>query len=99
MPELRRFVVSDGRRVAMAPTLRDAMAALAISGGEGEPNLTEFESGDPATGAVIPWPREALDLLNTAEEKLRDGDWTGFGEALDQLRTLLQNRSSGGLEG
>ena len=35
IPELRRFVVSDGRRVAMEETLEEAIAALASPGGRG----------------------------------------------------------------
>jgi len=47
----------------------------------------------PPMGA---WPREALDLLEEAERRLRAGDWSGFGSALDELRTLLRGISSGG---
>jgi uncharacterized membrane protein (UPF0182 family) len=97
IPELRRFVVSDGQRVAMEETLAGAVAAL---GGMEPPVVpTGDESGpvdvglDPGSPAA--WPREAVDLLDTAEERLRAGDWTGFGEALQQLRDLLSGAGGG----
>jgi hypothetical protein len=39
-----------------------------------------------------------LDLLDRAEARLREGDWVGFGAALEELRILLQDleRSGGG---
>lgn len=87
IPELRRFVVSDGQAVAMEETLAGAVAAL---GG----TATAVSSADPAApgvprpgGAAL--PAAALDLLDRAEELLREGDWAGFGEALQQLRELL----------
>ena len=30
-----------------------------------------------------------IELLNDAEEALRRGDWTGFGDALERLRQHL----------
>ncbi len=95
IPELRRFVVSDGRRVAMEETLAGAISALAVAGG-GQMPLSQV-SGDPQEGppAAGQWPKEALDLLDQAETRLRDGDWTGFGEALEELRTLLRTLSEG----
>ncbi len=98
IPELRRFVVSDGYRVAMEETLAGAVAALAGTRVGTVPDI------DPATGAAelldLPgtrvWSQEALDLLDAAEERLRSGDWSGFGEALDRLRDLLRNARSGG---
>ncbi len=96
IPELRRFVVSDGRRVAMRERLGEAI--LALSGAEPPAGLDRpgAEALDP--GADVPIaaagiPAEGLRLLDLAEERLRAGDYAGFGEALDRLRRLL---SSGG---
>jgi uncharacterized membrane protein (UPF0182 family) len=87
IPELRRFVVSDGVRVSMAEDLAEGIAALA--GFE----LAPLAGASAAVGAPG-WPSAALDLLNRAEARLRLGDWVGFGEALQELRTLLE--SAGG---
>jgi len=94
IPELRRYVVSDGTRVVMMEQLDDALRALAGLGPV---------SGQGAVGAMpnaptpdSTWPSEALQLLERAESRAREGDWQGFGEALAQLRTLLQRLESGG---
>lgn len=95
IPELRRFVVSDGQSVAMNESLAAAVIAL---GGSGQPG------GDAVSDSVAPGavgapdpalPASALDLLDLAEERLRQGDWSGFGEALDRLRELLGSGRSG----
>ncbi len=99
IPELRRFVVSDGRRVAMEESLADAIADLAGAGGE---TFTPPPQAPGQVEDIVPmarWPQEALDLLDRAEERLRSGDWAGFGEALDELRVLLRNFAGGGGQG
>jgi uncharacterized membrane protein (UPF0182 family) len=98
IPELRRFVVSDGRRVVMEETLEEAIRALALAAG-GEA-VADLAGPTPEAPETLPspalWPREALELLDRAEEQLRSGDWAGFGQALEELRALLSNLSGGG---
>jgi uncharacterized membrane protein (UPF0182 family) len=89
IPELRRFVVSDGRRVAMTEGLAGAIRALA-----GVDPPTDAP-GAPPTGGVGVWPAAALDLLELAETRAREGDWQGFGAALDELRALLERLEGG----
>ncbi|MDT8367659.1 MAG: UPF0182 family protein [Longimicrobiales bacterium] len=105
IPELRRFVVSDGRRVAMAEGLSEAIRALAgdevpaRSGAAGtDPAGAPSAAGDLSIGALPAGalPTEALRLLDRAEERLRSGDWAGFGEALEALRRLLAGASGTG---
>ncbi|MBI4539420.1 MAG: UPF0182 family protein [Gemmatimonadetes bacterium] len=91
IPELRRSIVSDGERVVMAPTLAEAIerlrsVAMAPEGGGG--TTTSGGSGQAAEGSE--WPTRALELLEEAEARARQGDWQGFGEALVRLRGLLQ---------
>jgi uncharacterized membrane protein (UPF0182 family) len=102
IPELRRFVVSDGTRVAMTEELSGAIAELAgLSAAAAASTVVvsadpvEVASpGEPTTNSA--WPTAALDLLEQAEASARKGDWQGFGEALDELRLLLQGLDSGG---
>lgn len=100
IPELRRFVLSDGQSVVMTETLTQALDALSAGavpdvqppgGGEGA-------AGEPDRTPTLPrpggeWSDEALELLDSAELRLRDGDWAGFGDALDRLRAILQGAS------
>lgn len=99
IPELRRFVVSDGRRVAMRERLADAIVAVAEAGGDSSPpGLAEVGAAAEAPSLELAdLPVEGIRLLDLAEERLREGDWTGFGRALDELRRLLGGAESGGL--
>ena len=89
IPELRRFLVSDGRRIVMAEQLAEGVQFLT-----GE--VTEIPAGDPR-GAVdagpvarATWPEEALRLLEQADARARAGDWEGYGAALSALREFLE---------
>jgi uncharacterized protein len=97
IPELRRFVVSDGVRVAMTEDLSGAIQALA---GFALPTTTTatLEAAEIGiAGADGPvWSSAALDLLERAESSAQEGDWQGFGEALNELRALLQSAQRGG---
>jgi uncharacterized membrane protein (UPF0182 family) len=99
IPELRRFVVSDGQQVAMDETLAGAVAALA--GGA----LSEALQAETTGPSASPSPSggevagEALQILEDAESRLREGDYAGFGEALDRLRRVLQAMDSTGVAG
>ncbi|HIF05586.1 MAG TPA: hypothetical protein EYQ64_01150 [Gemmatimonadetes bacterium] len=96
IPELRRFVVSDGYRVSMEETLQESIQALALLAGDASPELTS--GADPLDLSTLNtelWPAEALNLLDVADSALRVGDFQGFGEALDELRALLKSFSSG----
>jgi uncharacterized membrane protein (UPF0182 family) len=97
IPELRRFVVSDGRRVAMRERLADAIVAVAGAGGEtvALPGQPEAAPGPESRAFdLADLPDEGIRLLDLAEERLREGDWAGFGRALDELRRLLGGAGS-----
>ncbi|HEX7090253.1 MAG TPA: UPF0182 family protein [Longimicrobiales bacterium] len=88
IPELQRVIVSDGRAVSMALTLPEAIAALR-GGGDGAP-VADAEASPTDAGGADDWPRRALDLLERADRRLREGDLAGFGAALRDLREFLQ---------
>src|SRR5207244_2528659 len=85
LPELKRVIAAYGDRVVMEETLAEALAAL-------------FREPAPASGPIKTLPagaggdraRQALDRYNRAMERLRSGDWAGFGTELDKLRSLLE---------
>jgi uncharacterized membrane protein (UPF0182 family) len=86
IPELRRFVVSDGERVVMEPTLQESLAAFSGSRSAPRPSLADL----PTPGPGEQWPARALQLLEGAQRRLREGDWSGFGSALEELKELLE---------
>ena len=97
IPELRRFVVSDGRRVSMEETLERSIQALAsISSEAVELVAAANPDADVASPERSGWPSEALALLEGADAALRAGDFQRFGVALDELRSLLQNLAEPG---
>jgi hypothetical protein len=65
-------------------------AALAVS--------TSTTEELPLTGPAASQAREALDRYNQAMERLKSGDWKGFGAQFDAMRELLEkmNRQSTG---
>lgn len=100
IPELARIIVSDGRRVRMATDLVGAMQALADPGAEAtsRPSRPSVEAGREATApeGIAPdeaeaWRRRALELFEEAEQRLRAGDWAGFGARWAELRGLLRS--------
>lgn len=98
IPELRRFVVSDGDRVSMEETLAAAVAVLA--GDQLRDAIQPVLDEAAATPGGASAAAEALRILDRAESRLRQGDFAGFGTALQELRRALESltgrASSGG---
>ena len=88
LPELKRVIAAYGDRVVMEETLGAALAALfkdtapAVRPGE----AGTVRAGGPADARA----REALAHYDRALERLKAGDWSGFGAELDALRPLLE---------
>lgn len=89
LPELKRVIAASGDRVVMENTLAEALAALyketlpsALPSGPTQ--------GPQPTGAAEDRARQALQHYDRAIERLKAGDWSGFGAELDALRPLLQ---------
>ena len=96
IPELRQFVVSDGRRVAMQPTLDATLAALAaVTTSEEIDDTAVLGQLEEIAADTATWPSDALELLDRAEEALRAGDFAGFGTRLRELRDLLRRFEDG----
>jgi len=81
LPELKRVIAAYGDRVVMKETLSAALAAL-------------FEEtapvASPPPGTADARAREALAHYERAIERLKAGDWSGFGSELDAMRPLLE---------
>ena len=91
LPELKRVIASYGELVVMKETLAEALSALFT-----EPTAASAPgaaAGTPLTGAAADRAREALDHYNQAIERLKSGDWAGFGKELDAMRGLLEEMS------
>ncbi len=97
LPELKRVIAAYGEHVVMKETLEEALSALFLEPGAAPPALRtteEMSHPRPAPGQA----RQALDRYNQAVERLKSGDWKGFGTQFDAMREILEemNRTSTG---
>jgi len=91
LPELKRVIAAYGEHVVMKETLAEALAALFAENRAGATAAAATErEGD---GSAPRQAQEALDHYNQAMERLKSGDWTGFGKEIDAMRGLLQDIS------
>ena len=91
LPELKRVIAAYGDRVVMEETLPAALAALFKETAPlaGLPAL----AGPSAAGPASSQARDALAHYDRAIDRLKAGDWAGFGAELDAMRPLLEELS------
>jgi uncharacterized protein len=91
LPELKRVIAAYGDRVVMEETLPAALAALFK---ESAPVAgLPAPAGSSPSGPADKRARQALADYDRALDRLRAGDWAGFGAELDALRPLLEELS------
>lgn len=107
LPQLQKVVVAFGTReahVAMGNTLEDALASLfpgyngSAAGQTGTPSSPSGTQPPPATGAASHVPPEVRALIqragtqyNDAQQRLKAGDFAGYGAATKQLENTLNS--------
>jgi uncharacterized protein len=89
LPELKRVIAAYGDHVVMAETLAGALAALFTEPAPVSPPRDVRADTVPA-GPMDARAREALGHYDRALERLKAGDWGGFGAELDALGALLE---------
>ena len=96
LPELKRVIAAYGEKVVMRETLSEALSAL-FAGSAVVPAIPGAERQAPSPGSA----QEALDRYNQAMERLKSGDWSGFGTQMDAMRGVLEkmSRESNGAKG
>jgi len=89
LPELKRVVVVSGDLIAMEPTLAQSLAAI-------YPGLSTEELPTTAPPPTPGMPAELAKLAELAQEHyakaqehLKAGDWTGWGEELQKMEEVL----------
>jgi uncharacterized membrane protein (UPF0182 family) len=92
LPELKRVIAAYGDRVVMDETLGGALAAL-FKGST--PPAAAPAAGTTSAGTEDSRARDALAHYERAIERLKAGDWSGFGAELDALRPLLEALGGG----
>jgi len=92
LPELKRVIAAYGEHVVMKETLAEALSALFVEGGAASA-MPDLATETAAEGSAARRAQEALDHYNRAMERLRNGDWAGFGREMDAMRGLLEDVS------
>jgi uncharacterized protein len=98
IPQLQQIIVSDGTAVAMRPDLGSAIAELlgrSVAPAEPATDEARRRSPPPAPAGGEEWRARARELMREADERLRAGDFAGFGAAWERLRTLLEQQGGG----
>ena len=95
LPELKRIVVAYGNKIVMEENLETALQR--IFGGElMREKAAVSAGGEQPAEAVRPLKQRAAEAIShyrKAQEFLRQGNWTGFGDELRQLGTVLDSLS------
>lgn len=96
MPELRRVIVAHGDRIVMEPTLDEALNKLFGKGTTAQE--TPMPQGQqPQPGTIIDTVKglaaEASRIYEDGQNKLRAGDWAGYGESTRKLKEILDDLS------
>jgi uncharacterized protein len=96
LPELKRVIVAYSDQVVMEPTLEDALNAI-FKSGTSTPAETEVAAatGVLAPGKTVPPSLENLiqqanQHFDRAQQDLRQGDWSGYGQEIQQLGQILK---------
>jgi uncharacterized membrane protein (UPF0182 family) len=93
IPQLQRVIVTDGTAASMGVDLPAAIAGLL---GETRdvpgppPDMPPDTASQPTGTDQVDWRTRALELMREADERLRAGDFAGFGAAWSRLRSLLE---------
>ena len=81
IPQLKRIIVSNGKKLAMEPTLRAALNVVFSAETKGANKVPDHEEPHDLS--------KARTALEHAEKALREGDWDLFGRAMQSLKQLL----------
>jgi uncharacterized membrane protein (UPF0182 family) len=94
LPELRRVVVAYSNQIAMEPSLEAALARIFGGHVRGEDAVARprGEPGMPAAAgaAIAPLVQRAWEAWQKAQEALRHGDWTAYGQEQKRLEDVLR---------
>ena len=94
MPELKRVIVAYGNRIAMESSLDNALAKIfggVVSTVENDNTTTEIQATIISKVDLSALSKSALDRFLKAEDYIRKGNWTKYGEELELLKKDLIN--------
>lgn len=91
LPELKRILVAYQDKIAMEETLEAALARIFE---EQIPERVEERLEEQVEEITLPenlqdLAARALEVYRRAQERLQEGDWAGYGEAINELEEIL----------
>ena len=83
IPQLKRVIVGYGNQVEMSTTLGEALAAIFGQQPQPQPQVTLEQLA-----------KQANQLYDEAQAALRNGDWTAYGDKMNQLSQILDQMAA-----
>ncbi len=90
LPELKRVIVAHGSRIAMRPTLAEALADVFSGEATAATGPSDESAAEVLTDDVATLAQSAQDHYNAAQLCLADGDWICYGREQAALQAALQ---------
>ncbi len=90
LPEMKRVIVSYDDNLVMTQTLDQALAAIFGQLPEEQINQMEKEQFVQIPGNISELATRAVDLYNQAQENLKEGNWSQYGETIQELENILK---------
>jgi uncharacterized membrane protein (UPF0182 family) len=93
MPELKRVIAAFGNEVVMEATLDEALIKLFGHGAPGtaDPGKTDTTAANQAgIDNVKDLAQQARQYYDQAHERLREGDWAGYGNNINKLDEVIK---------
>ena len=100
LPQLKRVIVAYSDQVVMEPSLDEALNAIFGGNVGGTPETSAPASGPatsapPAAAKTVPASLESLiqqanEHYEKAQQDLRQGDWSGYGQEIQKLGEVLK---------
>jgi uncharacterized protein len=101
LPELKRVIVASNDKVVMAESLTAAIQLLTSSSGAATPPTVTPAPGsgtgagqtitDPAVASLV---SQAATAFDKAQAAMKAGDWTAYGQAENELASILAKLSA-----
>jgi uncharacterized membrane protein (UPF0182 family) len=87
LPQLKRVIVASASKVVMEPTLEESIKALFGM-------IPEAQGTKASAPPRLEELSQAREILDKAEEALKQGKWEDFGKAMDELQGVLKKQPS-----
>lgn len=90
IPELKRVILASNSRVVMADSLKAGLQSLVATQASASTPATPPAPGTAIPGTNAALAQDALNHYDRAQERLKQGDWAGYGTELAALHDDLQ---------